>query len=130
MDRRDSLAPRMAHNCEHLPTAFPENSRERDRDNPTPDQLFYPTKPCRIILHRDAKWYLIVQEEFCIPIDHCPFCGQKLDAAIEKPLPPRPPVALEEEGEAPSNPGRYSLIEADDDGDVAEEGPVIEFEAD
>lgn len=107
MDRRDSLAPRLAHECPEMPEAFPDNDREAE----TPDQLFYPTEPCRIILHRDNRWYLIVQEELVVPIGHCPFCGRGLETSARKPLPPPPAIEMED---------------FDDEDDI----PAIEIEAD
>jgi len=115
MKRRDSLAPRMTHKCAEMPEEFPSNERGLDDENGTPEELFYPTKPVRIILHSDGVWYLIVQEEFCIPITHCPFCGEDLNSSTEKP--PPPPEAVE--------------VGALDDGfqDEDDEETVIEIEA-
>jgi len=97
MKHRDSLAPQGVHKCKAMPDQFLPNSRSLDAKVDGPDMLFFPTKPCRIILHSDSVWYMVVEEDFKIPITHCPFCGEKLGSSTEKPLPSPPPVKVEEE---------------------------------
>lgn len=114
MKRRDSLAPRMVHKCPDMPEEFPPNQRGLSDENGTPDELFYPTMPIRIILHTDGIWYMVLEEEFCVPIDHCPFCGEDLNSSAQKPLPPPEAVEVgalddEEEDEV--------VIEIDDEED-------------
>jgi len=100
MPHRDSLIPKVrdVHNCDLLPNVHPENVREKDKDNGTPGDLFFPTVPLRIIKHSDGLWYLVVQEEFVIEIEYCPFCGCDLAAESETVIKPPSPVELGEEG--------------------------------
>jgi len=94
--KRDSLMPRCVHECDAMPDHFPKNHTDLNLDQGTPDDLFFPTRPVRIIQHTDGQWYAIVQEEFVIPIEFCPFCGADL-AMPEVAKNPPPPVNLGEE---------------------------------
>ena len=105
MEHRYSLIPQVrdVHECDLLPNMHPENVREKDRDNGTPGDLFFPTVPLRIIKHRDGLWYIVVQEEFVIEIEFCPFCCEYLSATPEADIKPPAPVELGEEAEPGSS---------------------------
>lgn len=99
MERRDSLAPRAraVHNCDLMPNMHPKNVRTKDDKNGTPDDLFYPEKPPRIIKHSDGQWYIVVDDMYVFEIEFCPFCGEDLSATPEADLKPPAPVYLGEE---------------------------------
>lgn len=99
MESRNSLVPkvRAVHECDLLPNMHPRNVREMDKENGTPDDLFFPDKPLRIIKHSDGQWYIVVNEEFVFEIEFCPFCGEDLSAASEADKKPPAPVDVGEE---------------------------------
>jgi hypothetical protein len=97
ISRRDSLAPRAFHDCDLMPDMHPRNVRGKDDKNGTPDDLFYPEKPPKIILHSDNQWYIVVDGMYVFEIEFCPFCGCDLSAESKTDLKPPDPVNLGEE---------------------------------